>query len=145
MRNQLIVYDGSRKAIAFPIFYFQATSGNHTKTLRGYMMNLIKKAVLTLTIAISLGASNVAFAVDPASRVVAHLEQAVAEIVKHDFNGAYLHEKAARESSNEITGNADKVKEGLASIIKAQIIGKSADEEKATAELNKAIAIFKSI
>lgn len=109
-------------------------------------MNLIKKAVLTIVMAISFGASTVAFAENAkAAEVIAHLEEAIAEINKHDFNAAYTHEKAARTASDEIVGNEAAVKEGLASIIKAQIIGKSADEPKAIAELNKAIGFYKSI
>lgn len=95
--------------------------------------------------AISLGASTAALAEEPAARAVAHIEQALAEIVKHDFNAAYLHEKAARGASDEIVGNEAVVKQGLDSIIKAQILGKSADTEKATAELNKALGFYKSI
>lgn len=108
-------------------------------------MNIIKKLVLTFSMAISLGASTVALAEDPATRAVAHIEQAIAEIGKHDFNAAYLHEKAARGASDEITGNEAIVKQGLDCIIKAQIIGKSADAEKAIAELNKALGFYKSI
>jgi enhancing lycopene biosynthesis protein 2 len=110
------------------------------------MMNLIKKAVLTFIMAISFGASNVAFAEDAkATEVIAHIEEAIAEIGKHDFNAAYLHEKAARTASEQITGNEAVVKQGLDSLIKAQIIGKSADESKAIAELNKALGFYKSI
>ncbi len=109
-------------------------------------MNLIKQAVLTFSMAISLGASTVAFAEDAkATEVIAHIEEAIAEIGKHDFNAAYIHEKAARNASDEIVGNEAVVKQGLASLIKAQIIGKSADEEKAIAELNKALGFYKSI
>lgn len=95
--------------------------------------------------AISLGASTVALAEDPASRAVAHLEQALGEIAKHDFNAAYLHEKAARGASDEITGNEEIVKQGLASIIKAQVLGKQADTANVIAELNKALGFYKSI
>lgn len=109
-------------------------------------MNLIKKAALSFSMAISLGASTVALAEDAkATEVITHLEEAIAEIGKHDFNAAYAHEKAARTASDEITVNEAAVKQGLASIIKAQIIGKSADEAKAIAELNKAIGFYKSI
>ncbi len=96
--------------------------------------------------AISLGASNIAFAENAkAAEVIAHIEAAIAEINKHDFNAAYGHEKAARSASDEITDNEAAVKQGLASLIKAQIIGKSADEPKAIAELNKALGFYKSI
>jgi len=109
-------------------------------------MNLIKKAVLTVVMAISFGASTVAFAEDAkVTEVIAHIEQAIAEINKHDFNAAYAHEKAARNASDEIVGNEAVVKQGLDSLIKAQIIGKSADEPKAIAELNKALGFYKSI
>ncbi len=110
-------------------------------------MNLIKKAVLTsIAMAISFGATNIAFAEDAkATEVIAHLEAAIAEINKHDFNAAYAHEKAARTASEEITSNKGAAEHGVQSIIKAQIIGKSADEPKAIAELNKALEIYKSI
>lgn len=109
-------------------------------------MNLIKQAVLTFSMAISLGASTVALAEDAkATEVIAHIEAAIAEINKHDFNAAYGHEKAARYASDEIVGNEAAVKQGLDSLIKAQIIGKSADEPKAIAELNKALGFYKSI
>lgn len=108
-------------------------------------MNIIKKLALTLSMAITLGASTAALAEEPASRAVAHLEKAIAEIAKHDFNAAYLQEKAARGASDEITGSQDIVKQGLASIIKAQVLGKQADTEKAVAELNKALGFYKSI
>jgi len=146
MDLRFIVYHSVWKAIVFPIFYFQALPGNHTKTLHRYMMNLIKKAVLTIVMAISFGASTVAFAEDAkATEVIAHIEAAIAEINKHDFNAAYAHEKAARYASDEIVGNEAVVKQGLDSLIKAQIIGKSADEPKAIAELNKALGFYKSI
>lgn len=110
------------------------------------MMNLIKKAAITFTMAISLGASTVALAENAkATEVIAHIEEAIAEIGKHDFNAAYIHEKAARNASDEIEGNEAAVKQGLDSLIKAQIIGKSADEAKAIAELNKALGFYKSI
>ena len=110
------------------------------------MMNLIKKAMLTFSMAISLAATNVAVAEDAkATEVIGHIEAAIAEINKHDFNAAYIHEKAARSASDEIVGNEAVVKKGLDSLIKAQIIGKSADEPKAIEELNKALAIYKSL
>jgi len=110
------------------------------------MMKLIKKAVLTLIMAISFSASNIAFAEDAkTTEVIGHIEAAIAEIGKHDFNAAYIHEKAARTAAEGITGNEATVKQGVDSLIKSQIIGKSADEEKAVAELNKALSIFKSI
>jgi hypothetical protein len=109
-------------------------------------MNLIKKTVLTFFVASSLTAGNAAFAEDAkAAEVIAHIEAAIAEIVKHDFNGAFAHEKAARNASAEITSNKAAAEQGNQSLIKAQIIGKAADEEKAIAELNKALAIYKSI
>ena len=109
-------------------------------------MNLIKQAVLTFSMAVTLGASTAALAEDlKATEVIAHIEEAIAEINKHDFNAAFAHEKAARNAAEGIVGNEAAVKEGVASLIKAQIIGKSADEPKAIAELNKALGFFKSI
>lgn len=102
--------------------------------------------MLTFSMAISLAATNVALAEDAkAAEVIGHIEAAIAEINKHDFNAAYIHEKAARSASDEIVGNEAVVKKGLDSLIKAQIIGKSADEPKAIEELNKALEIYKSL
>ncbi|MDO9423511.1 MAG: hypothetical protein Q7T40_04910 [Methylobacter sp.] len=110
------------------------------------MMNLIKKAVLTFFMAMSLGATNVAFAEDAkATEVIAHIEAALVEVEKNDFNAAYLHEKAAREASEQITSNEAVAKQGYQSLIQAQILGKKADTEKATAELNKALGFYKSL
>lgn len=110
-------------------------------------MNLIKKAVLPLLIASAFGTANVAYAEDAkANEVIEHIEAAIGEINKHDFNAAYAHEKAARFAAEGIAaGHEAAVKQGVDSLIKAQIIGKNADEEKAIAELNKALGFFKSI
>ena len=109
-------------------------------------MNIIKKLLLTFFIAISLGSSSFAFAEDPAAtEVIGHVEQAIVEVGKGDFNASYLHLKAARSASDKIVGKEAAVKQGLLSLIHAQILGKSADTEKTTAELNKALSIYKSI
>ncbi len=109
-------------------------------------MNLIKKSLLTLTMAISLSASTFALAEDAATTAtIAHLEGALVEVGKKDFNASNIHLKAARDTAEKITDNKAIVKNGVQSIIQAQIQGKQADIEKTTAELNKALEAFKSI
>ncbi len=109
-------------------------------------MNIIKKLALTFFMAISLSASNVAFAEDAAaSATIAHIEEALVEVGKADFNSAQAHLKAARTSSDQITGNEAAVKQGYQCLVRGQILGKSADAAKTTVELNKALGFYKSI
>ncbi len=109
-------------------------------------MNLIKKAVLSIFMTVFLSAGNIAFAEESAvTETIAHIEQALAEVDKGDFNGSQAHLKAARLSSDKITGNEAVVKQGYQSIVQAQIMGKQADNAKSTAALNKALGFYKSI
>jgi hypothetical protein len=129
-------------------------SGNYKK---GFIkiMNIIKKTAITFFMAISLGASSIAFAEEAAAVVAApanslnetimHIKAGLAEVTKSDFAAAQLHLKAARESSATITGNEEIVKQGNDSTIKGQIFAKTGEVEKAAAELNKALGFYKSI
>ncbi len=95
--------------------------------------------------AMSLAASSAAFAEDPAAQAIAHIEQALTAVSKGDFNASYIHLKSARASSDQIVGNEAAVKQAYLSLIQAQILGKSADTAKTTAELNKALGLYKKI
>jgi len=116
-------------------------------------MNIIKKTALTFFMAISLGASSaIAFAEEAAnssaasiSETIAHVEKALVEVNKSDFSAANVHLKAARASSEQITGNEAIVKQANASVVQGQISSKHGDVKKSAAELNKAIELYKSL
>ena len=116
-------------------------------------MNIIKKTALTFFMAISLLASSaIAFAEEAANssaasinETIAHVEKALVEVNKSDFSAAHLQLKAARSSSEKITGNEDILKQANASVIQGQIQSKHGDVQKASDELNKALTLYKSL
>jgi hypothetical protein len=116
-------------------------------------MNFIKKTALALFMAISLGAgSAIAYAEEAAGssaasigETIAHVEKGLVEVNKSDFSAAHLHLKAARSSAEHITGNEAIIKQANADVIQGQILSKQGDVKKAAAELNKAIALYKSL
>ena len=103
--------------------------------------------------AISLGASStLAFAEEAANssaasinETIKHVEEALVEVNKSDFSAAHLHLKAARSSSEKITGNEAIVKQANASVIQGQIQSKFGDVKKSSDELNKALVLYKSL
>ena len=119
-------------------------------SLKGFLniMNIVKKIALTLSIAISLGAiSATAYAEESVnvSETITYVELALADVNKSDFSAAILHLKAARSSSERITGNEAVVKQANANVIQAQILSKSGDVQKSADELNKALALYKTL
>ena len=103
-------------------------------------MNIVKKIALTFSIAMSLATiSATAFAEASAeiSETITHVEQALADVNKSDFSAAVLHLKAARLSSEHITGNEAVVKQANANVIQAQIQSKFGDVQKSADELNR--------
>ncbi|MGZ4960788.1 MAG: hypothetical protein ACXV7J_16225, partial [Methylomonas sp.] len=88
-------------------------------------MNIIKITALSLFLAMSFGAaSTTAYAEEaPASsstgvsETISHIEAALIEISKSDFNAAQVHLKAARNSAEKITGNETVVKKANAFVI----------------------------
>jgi hypothetical protein len=116
-------------------------------------MNIIKKTALTFFIATSLGASSVvAFAEEAANssaasinETIVHVEKALVEVNESDFSAAHLHLKAARSSSEPITGNEAIVKQANADVIQGQIQSKHGDVKKSSDELNKALELYKSL
>ena len=117
------------------------------------IMNIIKKTALIFFMAIAMGAiSAVALAEEAANgsaasinETIAHIEKALVEINKSDFSAAHLHLKAARTSSEQITGNETIVKQANASVIQGQIQSKYGDIKKSSDELNKALELYKSL
>ena len=103
--------------------------------------------------AISLGAiSTITFAEEAVNssaasinETIAHIEKALVEVQKSDFSAAHLHLKAARESSDKISGNEAIVKQANASVIQGQIQAKYGDVKKSSDELNKALELYKSL
>jgi hypothetical protein len=119
-------------------------------SLKGFLniMNIVKKIALTLSIAISLGAiSATAYAEESVnvSETITYVELALADVNKSDFSAAILHLKAARSSSERITGNETVVKQANANVIQAQILSKSGDVQKSADELNKALVLYKTL
>lgn len=116
-------------------------------------MDMIKIATLAVFLAFSFGAgSGVAYAEEVTTgssagigETIAHIEKAIAEIAKSDFNTAQVHLKAARASAESISTNEDVVKKANALVIQGQIKAKKGDIDNATAELNKALELYKSM
>lgn len=114
-------------------------------------MNIIKKTAFTLFLAITLGAGSVAIAEESAnsaaivSEIITHIEKAIVEVDKSDFNSAQVHLKAARIAAEKITGHEDIVKQANNSVIQGQKQAKLGDVKKADEELNKAITLYKSL
>jgi hypothetical protein len=69
----------------------------------------------------------------------------LAEAAKSDFSTATIHLKAARNGAAEISGHALEVHKGVAEINNSMKEVKLGHPEKATAEIEKAIAIFKAL
>jgi len=103
--------------------------------------------------AISLGAiSTQSFAEEVSNssatsinETIAHIEKALVEVNKSDFSAAHLHLKAARSSSEHIRGNDTIIKQANASVMQGQIESKHGDIKKSSAELNKAVELYKSL
>lgn len=103
-------------------------------------------------LACSFGSFSATALAEPASgavyspnEAISHIEQALVEISKSDFNSAQVHMKAARASSEKVTGKADVVKKATAGIIQAQIKAKLGDVKSATDELNKVLELYKTL
>lgn len=116
-------------------------------------MNIIKITLLSLSMATSFGiCSATAVAAETTagssvnvSETISHLEKALEEIAKSDFNTAQVHLKAARNSGEKITGNETVVKQAGALVIQGQIKAKLGDIKAASEELHKAISLYKSL
>jgi hypothetical protein len=121
-------------------------------------MNFIKKMALIFSVAFCLGANSmIAFAEEATKEEVAntsaasinetimHVEKALVEVNKSDFSAAYLHLKAARASSDNITGDEAIVKKANNSVIQGQIQAKSGNVKKSADLLNQALELYKSL
>lgn len=117
-------------------------------------MNIIKISALSVFLTLSLGAaSTLAVAEETAAtstnesvaEAIAHIEKGLAEVNKSDLSAANLHLKAARAASEKITGHDAAVKEANDHVVKGQIFSKKGDVTKSAEELNKAIALYKSL
>jgi hypothetical protein len=136
-----------------PSLYFQAKLENTPLKILYNSMNIIKKialaSFLTLSFAavapMALAAEAVVSSENEVANTITHIEQGLAETQKSDFSAVVLHLKAARAASDKIKGNEALVKQGFEHVVQGQIQAKFGDVEKTTAELNKALAIYKSI
>lgn len=116
-------------------------------------MNIIKKTALIFLTAIFLSANcSAAFAevaakssAESLSETIAHIDKAIVDVNESNFASANLHLKAARTSSEQITGNAEILKEANGNIIQGQIQSKEGNINKSIALLNKGLALYKSL
>ncbi len=115
-------------------------------------MNMIRMTALIGFLAIATAISGTVIAEEnsasaPAgvSQAISHIEQAIADIGNSDFNAAQVHMKAARHIAENIDTNEERVKKANALVIQGQIQAKKGDIEKSTAELNKALEIYRSM
>lgn len=76
---------------------------------------------------------------------IQHIEKALVEIGNSDFNAAQVQLKAARTSAEKIAGHEDIVKKANALVIQGQIKSKKGEIQNASDELNKALALYKSL
>jgi len=109
-------------------------------------MNIFKKITTVLFLAVAMTSS--AFAAEAntsAAAAISHLEKAIAEVNKSDFNSAQVHLKAARSASEQVTGNETTLKQAYANIIEGQKGAKLGDVKKSADALNKAVELYKSL
>jgi hypothetical protein len=119
-------------------------------SIKGFLniMNILKKTALTFFIALSLGSISATASAEASveiSETITHVELALADVNKSDFSAAVLHLKAARASSERITGNEAVIKQANANVIQAQIQSKFGDVQKSADELNKALVLYKTL
>lgn len=111
----------------------------------------LKKITLALCLALTLSTLCVpAFAEESTkntslNETITHVEEALTEIKKSDFSAARLHLKAVRASAATVTGNEAVIKEATNGVIQSQISANTGDVEKASAQLTKALELFKSL
>lgn len=116
-------------------------------------MHIIKITLLAFFMTLSAGVtSSMAYAEEAASssaatvsEVISHIEKALVEIQKSDFNTARVHLKAARAAADKITDHDDVVKEANALVIQGQIKTKKGDIKNSSEDLNKALELYKSL
>lgn len=116
-------------------------------------MNTIKKTIITLfASALLVAGSSMAYAEESKDEnakniatTIEHLEKGKEEAGKSDFSAATLHLKAARNSSGEIKGHELAVHKGIDDINNGMKEVKLGHPEKATAEIQKAIDVYKAM
>ena len=104
-------------------------------------MNIIKTSLLTLLLVLPI---TKAVAEVNADQTVNHLQKAIAEIIKSDFNAAQVELKAARNTSDKINGDASVLKQANDHLLQGQILTKKGEIAQATDSLNKAITLYQS-
>ncbi|MFA5982840.1 MAG: hypothetical protein WC782_02390 [Methylococcaceae bacterium] len=115
-------------------------------------MNIIKTTALSFFMAISLGASAIAFAEETtsvatssASATIEHLEKALEEVNKSDFSTARLHFKAARSAAENLSGDEAILKQASALVIQGQVQANGGNRQQSADKLSKAIELYKSL
>lgn len=79
------------------------------------------------------------------AEIISRIEKGLVEVSKSDFSAAQVQLKAARFASEAIVGSSETAKKAHATLMQGQIQAKKGDIQKATEELNKAIALYKSL
>lgn len=108
-------------------------------------MNITKNTALNLLLAFSLSSTCVVAYADSPNETIMHIEKAKVEIIHRDFMPPSEHLKAARKTSEKVTGNPEIVKKANACIIQAQIKVNQFDIKGATEELDKTLELYKSL
>ncbi|MFI3121207.1 MAG: hypothetical protein QX191_02210 [Methylococcaceae bacterium] len=116
-------------------------------------MNMTQNTALTLLLAFCLDSTCVSAYAEGSAKssvyspneTIMHIEKAKVEISHSDFMPPSEHLKAARASSEKVTGNSDIVKKANASIIQAQTKVNQLDIKGAKEELDKTLELYKSL
>lgn len=112
-------------------------------------MKLINTTFIHLLLASALfgvGFNAVAETADAnVGETIQHIKKALVEIGNSDFNAAQVQLKAARASAEKIASHEDIVKQANALVIQGQIKSKKGEIQNASDELNKALALYKSL
>jgi hypothetical protein len=116
-------------------------------------MKIIKKTTLILSLAFAFGFISLVANAEETEKssastpnaVITHILEAKSEIMHRDFIPPSDHIKAARAASKQVAGDPKIVKKAAAIIIQAQIKTNKGDKKGATEELDKALALYKSL
>lgn len=96
-------------------------------------------------LAFSVMTSSIAFAADASAvETITHLEKALAEVNKSDFNAALQHLKTARSYSDKVAASTV-AKEANSALIQAIIKVKGGEKAQSTEQLNKSIELYKTL
>jgi hypothetical protein len=110
-------------------------------------MNIFTKIAFILSLTLAFSLNNLAFAEGSANigEIISHIDKAIAEISKSDFSAAQVQLKAARTTQDRNPIDSEVAKKAHAFLLQGQIAARAGDVNKSTAELNKAIELYKTL